>query len=79
MIKILLVILMPFYSTAGLIWDRIPKDKVDKRILNFIDVNDINNCFQYEENNYNLHLKCLINDKITNIKIIIEDEELVYI
>ena len=79
MIKILLVILMPFYSTAGLIWDRIPKYKVDKRILNFIDVNEINNCFQYEENNYNLHLKCLINDKITNIKIVIEDEESVYI
>ena len=70
---------MPFYSTAGLIWDRIQKDKVDKRILNFVDINDINNCFQYEENNHNLHLKCLINDKITNIKIVIEDEESIYI
>jgi hypothetical protein len=77
MIKFLLLINIAITNSTT--WHRIPQDKVDKRVSHFLNTNNINNCFEYEENDYNLHLKCLINDKITNINIIIEDEESIYI
>ena len=55
------------------LYRRIKKFKVDHFINNFLHRQNINDCFSFEESNI-LQLKCLINNKLTNVIVKIELE-----
>ena len=56
------------------LYTRIEKFKVDYFVNDFLHRQNINDCFSFEENNI-LQLKCLRNNKLTNVIVKIESEE----
>jgi len=85
MIKSILLIL--FYCSLSLayhgtpaVWDRIPQFKVNDRVASFLNKQGVNNCYEYEENSNNLHLKCWIDNELVNVDIsMYKNEESFYI
>ena len=57
----------------GKLYTRIEKFKVDYFVNDFLHRQDINDCFSFEEDNI-LQLKCLRNNKLTNVIVQIESE-----
>jgi len=55
------------------LYQRIPKNYVDRRIEYFLAENEINNCFEYKENFDILLLKCWRNNQLVNVKIDIQN------
>ena len=55
------------------LYTRIDKFKVDYFVNDFLHRQNINDCFSFEENNI-LQLKCLRNNKLTNVIVKIELE-----
>ena len=62
---ILLILFLPIYSTM---WFRIPKFEVENYMSNFLNSNQINNCF-YNFEKDTIFLKCLRNIELIDIKI----------
>jgi len=60
------------------IWDKIAQ--VNTRVSQFLNDRGINNCFEFEEDNNNLHLKCWTDNELVNVDIIIyKNEDVAYI
>ena len=51
------------------LWTRIPQFYVDNRVQQFINQNRITNCFEYQETETNLLLKCWRDNKLTDVSI----------
>ena len=63
---ILFTLLLPIYAQhKARVWNRIPEHSVNYRVIDFLNNNRINNCFEYIEEPTYLRLKCL-RDKRTS-------------
>lgn len=62
------------------VWNRIPEHNVNYRVIDFLNNNRINNCFEYLEEPTYLRLKCLRDNKLTEVGIKIDNfyEERIY-
>ena len=58
----------------NLIWARIPKFYVDDYVKNFINSNQIVDCFSKIESENRLLLKCWRNNKLVDVEINIEEK-----
>jgi len=68
------------YQGTPVVWDRIPQFKVNDRVNSFLNKQGINNCYEYEESQNNLHLKCWIDNELVNVDIsMYKNEESLYI
>ena len=56
------------------LWNRIPHYNVNYRILDFLNNNFINNCFEYVESPTHLRLKCWRENGLTNVDIEIDKD-----
>lgn len=66
------------YHGSPVIWDKIAQ--VNTRVSQFLNDRGINNCFEFEEDNNNLHLKCWTDNELVNVDIIIyKNEDVAYI
>ncbi len=55
-------------------------DQARYQVSQFLNDNGINNCFEYEEDQSNLHLKCWVDNKLVNVDIkIYNNDEVAYI
>ena len=74
--KVFVILFMLFLSVMAAdkprLWTRIPKFYVYERVKYFMNSNGINICFEFQETENNLLLKCWRNDKLTDVSIIIE-------
>jgi hypothetical protein len=70
MIKFLLLCLI-FQCTCHQprMWARIPKYLVDDRVQNFLNQHRINNCYEFQESDTNLLLKCWKDEQLTDVSI----------
>ena len=57
-IFIFLLLLLCVQANKPRLWTRIPQFYVDNRVQQFINQNRITNCFEYQETETNLLLKC---------------------
>ena len=55
------------------LWNRIPQYNVNYRVIDFLNNNLINNCFEYVENHSHLKLKCWRENELINVDIKIKD------
>ena len=68
------------YKSTPIVWDRIIQFQVNERVSDFLNNRGINNCYEYEENQDNLHLKCWVYNELVNIDIsMYKNEKLRYI
>ena len=84
MLKWLLLFLGLYATTAyhgtPVIWNKIIQFPVNIRVSQFLTVKGINNCFEYEEDQDNLHLKCWVDNELINVDIkIYNNDEVAYI
>ena len=86
MIRSILLLLLFYCSTVlayhgtPVIWDRITQFKVNERVSDFLNKQGINNCYEYEEDKKNLHLKCWVDNVLVNVNInIYNNDEVAYI
>ena len=70
-IIILCFLCFTVYATKPTIWSRIPKFYVDDRVKYFINNRGIIDCFEFQESENNLLLKCWKNNKLTDVSITI--------
>lgn len=74
--QIFVILFMLFFSVMAVdkprLWTRIPKFYVDDRVNYFINNRGLNNCFEFQETENNLLLKCWRNNKLTDVSIMIE-------
>lgn len=74
--QIFVILFMLFFSVMAAdkprLWTRIPKFYVDDRVIYFINNRGLNNCFEFQETENNLLLKCWRNNKLTDVSIMIE-------
>ena len=80
--KILIFIILFLLSNASshyighpIVWERIPRFEVKTRVVSFLQTNDIANCFEYEEDNEHLYLKCWSDNKLLNVEINIDKRD----
>ena len=59
------------YKQNGKLYSRVDKFTVNEFITHFLNRHNINDCFSFEDNNA-LQLKCLRNNKLTNVFLIID-------
>jgi hypothetical protein len=81
LIYLFFVILLPTYAQyKSRVWERIPEHSVNFKVIDFLNNNRINNCFEYLEEPTYLRLKCLRDNKLTEVGIKIDDfyEQRVY-
>ena len=57
------------------VFARIPKYFVYEKLENFLKYNGINDCFFYEESEINLLMKCLKNNRLVDVDIMITDSD----
>ena len=78
MIKLFYLTLLIF-SPVNSMYNRIPKNHVFDAVENFLQKNQINNCFEKQENLNLLQLKCWRNNQLIDVNINIkssrEEEE----
>lgn len=55
------------------LWLRIPHYNVNYRVIDFLNNNQINNCFEYMETQTHLKLKCWRENGLINIDIKVND------
>lgn len=68
-IFIFLLLLICVGANKPRLWTRIPQFYVDDRVQQFINQNRITNCFEYQETETNLLLKCWKDNKLTDVSI----------
>jgi hypothetical protein len=68
-ILIFLLLLLCVHANKPRLWTRIPQFYVDNRVQQFINQNRITNCFEYQETETNLLLKCWRDNKLTDVSI----------
>ena len=71
-LKIMFLMYMLFVSVGSnkpRLWTKIPKYYVDNRVQHFINSNGITNCFEFQETETNLLLKCWRDNKLTDVSI----------
>jgi len=56
------------------VYERIPENMVATTVYNFINDNDITNCFSFQESEIQLLLKCWRYNKLVNAEIMIYDD-----
>ena len=56
-------------SNKPRLWTRIPKYYVYNRVWHFINSNGITNCFEFQETETNLLLKCWRDNKLIDVSI----------
>lgn len=66
---IFLLLLICVGANKPRLWTRIPQFYVDNRVQQFINQNRITNCFEYQESETNLLLKCWKDNKLTDVSI----------
>lgn len=66
---IFLLLLICVGANKPRLWTRIPQFYVDNRVQQFINQNRITNCFEYQETETNLLLKCWRDNKLTDVSI----------
>ncbi len=57
------------------VWNRIPEYNVNYRILDFLNNNFINNCFEYIESPTHLRLKCWRENRLSSVDIEIDKDK----
>lgn len=57
------------------VYERIPENMVATSVYNFLNDNDITNCFSFQESNTQLLLKCWRYNKLINAEINIYDDD----
>ncbi len=57
------------------LWTRIDEGLVGYKVIDFININKINNCFEYVETPTHLKLKCWRDNKLTNVELKILDSK----
>ncbi len=57
------------FFNGGRVWTRIPPHLVDRRVIDFIKGNRIDNCYDHEETPTLLLLKCWRDNKIVDVEI----------
>ena len=68
------------YHGTPVVWNRIIQFQVNDRVTDFLNKRGINNCYEYEENQDNLHLKCWVDNELVNVGIkISNDDDSLYI
>ena len=72
-IYLLLFITNAFGDDIPRVWNRIPQYNVNYRIVDFLNNNRINNCFEYIESPSHLRLKCWRDDSLFNVDLKIND------
>ena len=55
--------------STPIVWDRIVQFQVNERVSDFLNNRGLNNCYEYEENQDNLHLKCWVYNELVNVDI----------
>ena len=68
-IFIFFLLLLCVNANKPRLWTRIPQFYVDNRVQQFINQNRITNCFEYQETETNLLLKCWRDNKLTDVSI----------
>jgi hypothetical protein len=70
MMKFLLLLCLIFQCACQpRMWTRIPKFLVDDRVQNFLNQHRINNCYEFQESDTNLLLKCWKDEQLTDVSI----------
>ena len=64
-----------YILTRPRVFSRIPKFFVYEKLENFLKYNGINDCFFYEESEINLLMKCLKNNRLVDVDIMITDTD----
>ena len=64
-----------YLLTRPRVYTRIPKYFVYEKLENFLKYNGINDCFFYEESEINLLMKCLKNNRLVDVDIMITDSD----
>lgn len=75
--KLVFVIMITFVCMVcgeNLIWSRIPQFYVYDYVRNFLNSNQINNCFYKLEDEDTLLLKCMRNNKLVDVEINIQNK-----
>jgi hypothetical protein len=62
------------YHGTPVVWNRIIQFRVDDRVTDFLNKRGINNCYEYEDNQDNLYLKCWVDNELVNVNIKIYNE-----
>ena len=57
------------------LWTRVDEGLVGYKIIDFINTNRINNCFEYVETSTHLKLKCWRDNRLTNVELKILDSK----
>ena len=86
-IRMLKIILLLFclstsvaYHGTPVVWNKIIQFPVNIRVSQFLNDKGINNCFEYEEDQDNLYLKCWTDNELINVDIkIYNNDEVAYI
>ena len=65
-----IILLLLFIPITGQLWSRIPKFEVDNYVLDFLNSNQINDCFFRLETD-TIYLKCLRDIELIDIKILL--------
>ena len=56
-------------TTEGVVWEKLPMDYVENKIINFIQEHNINNCFEHQESPHRLLLKCWAFNEVFDVSI----------
>jgi hypothetical protein len=68
------------YHGTPVVWNKIIQFPVNIRVSQFLNKQGVNNCYEYEEDPNNLHLKCWIDNELVNVDIsMYKNEESFYI
>ena len=62
------------WAQRGKLWTRIPKYYVNSRVINFLDHNNIVDCFEFQETPSTIQLKCWRYNSLVNVRIDIDEE-----
>ena len=65
----ILCIVSGYSTNKPRVWERIPQYFVSNRVVGFLNENRITNCFEYQETETNLLLKCWRDNKLTDVSI----------
>ena len=63
------------YHGTPVVWNRIIQFQVNERVSDFLNNRGINNCYEYEENQDNLYLKCWVDNELVNVDIKINNND----
>ena len=74
--KLLIILLFLFLSVINCnrvrVYERIERNYVAEKVFNFLNENEINDCFSFREDYDHLLLKCLRDDEVFDVDITIK-------